>query len=71
MKPGFSLTWGWPLAIGLATLIGLLAALVADGFWDWLSCAALSVPVAISAWRGVGWRRGQEPAQKGAAPETR
>lgn len=59
MKPGFIRMWGWPLAIGLVTLIGLLAALVADGFWDWLSSAALSIPVAVSVWRGIEWRRGR------------
>lgn len=59
MKPDFIRTWGWPLAIGLATLVGLLAALVADGFWDWLSSAALSIPVAVSAWRGIEWGRGR------------
>ncbi|EIK54981.1 hypothetical protein YO5_19497 [Stutzerimonas stutzeri TS44] len=41
--------WRWPLMIGLLSLLGLLAGLVSDGTGDWLSWAALSLPVAIGA----------------------
>jgi hypothetical protein len=38
----------WPTIIGLASLIGLLSALIGDGTWDGLSWAMLAVPVGIS-----------------------
>lgn len=63
MKTAFIRTWGWPIVIGVLTLIGLLAALVADGFWDWLSAAALGIPVAVSVWYGMG--RGQDASRRG------
>lgn len=65
MKPAFIRTWGWPLLIGLLTLIGLLAALIADGVWDWLSAVALGTPVAVSAWHGIGWGRNQDTSRRG------
>jgi hypothetical protein len=40
----------WPLLIGIASGYGLVAALVADGFWDWVGSLALFVPVALAAW---------------------
>lgn len=39
-----------PLAIGMLSLIGLVAALAGDGPADWLSWAALAVPVLAVAW---------------------
>jgi hypothetical protein len=36
----------WPIAIGLASAAGLLAALVGDGAWDVLSWLLLAWPVA-------------------------
>lgn len=39
-----------PIAIAIASLVGLLAALTGDGVRDAVSWAALSVPVAITAW---------------------
>lgn len=41
--------FGWPLLIGLASLAGLLAALVGDGLWDLLGCLVLLPPVLLSA----------------------
>jgi hypothetical protein len=38
----------WPAVIGLASLIGLLSALIGDGTWDGLSWAMLTLPVGIS-----------------------
>ncbi|WP_194723837.1 hypothetical protein [Noviherbaspirillum malthae] len=67
MKPSFIRTWGWPLIIGLLTLIGLVAALVADGFWDLLSAAALGIPVVVSVWHGAGWGRRREPSRRDPA----
>ena len=47
--------WRWPAWLGLLTAIGLVAALVADGWPDLLSSLALGLPVAVGAW--YGWRR--------------
>jgi hypothetical protein len=40
----------WPLLIGIASGYGLVAALVADGVWDWLGSLTLFVPVALACW---------------------
>jgi hypothetical protein len=36
-----------PLAIGILSSIGLVTALVGDGWWDGLSWIALAIPVAL------------------------
>ena len=38
--------WGWPLAIGVLSVAGLISALLGDGIWDTLSWFALGAPVA-------------------------
>lgn len=45
-------TFAAPLAIALASAIGLVAALVGDGVNDWVSWIGLAVPVAsiVRAW---------------------
>jgi len=45
--------WRWPIVIGLLSVFGLIAALVADGLGDVVSWIALGVPVAVSAWFGL------------------
>ncbi len=58
MKPphSFRRMWGWPIALGLLTTIGLISALFSDGgFGDMLAWFALGVPVVVCAW--YGWRR--------------
>lgn len=55
MKRPFLKLWGAPIALGLLTVVGLLAALLGDGVWDAVSAVALGVPVAAGAW--YGWRR--------------
>ncbi|MDR7048872.1 hypothetical protein J2X54_001320 [Duganella sp. 3397] len=47
--------WGGPLVMAMLTVIGLLSALLGDGFWDSLSAVALGIPVLACAW--FGWRR--------------
>jgi hypothetical protein len=44
----------WPLVIGLASVVGLVAALVGDGPYDALSWLTLGGVVAVMA---VAWRR--------------
>ena len=43
-----------PVALAVATLIGLASALLGDGVWDALSWATLALPLAVVAWC---WRR--------------
>lgn len=44
----------WPLLMALANAIGLVAALVGDGWYDLISWATLGLTlvVIIAAWRG-------------------
>lgn len=58
MKPrhAFWRLWGWPLAMGVLTTVGLISALFSDGgAGDMLAWVALGIPVAVCAW--FGWRR--------------
>jgi hypothetical protein len=42
--------WGWPVALGVLSAVGLLSALLGDGAWDALSWAALGLPTATAFW---------------------
>lgn len=55
--------WAMPAALGLISLVGLVAALVADGFGDAVSWLALTIPVVVC---GYYWRRsaGPRPARR-------
>lgn len=55
MKPS---VWRWPVLIGVASLVGLVSALLGDGIWDLLSWATLALPVLIA---GLAWRRAGLP----------
>jgi len=46
--------WLAPLLIAAITSVGLIAALVGDGWHDAVSWAGLGVPVVLIAWK---WRR--------------
>lgn len=50
-------TFAAPLVIGLASAIGLVAALVGDGFADFLSWIGLGVPVLAVVWAVARRRR--------------
>ncbi|HBT32374.1 MAG TPA: hypothetical protein DEB15_05845, partial [Pusillimonas sp.] len=43
--------WQTPAALAVITAVGLIAALVGDGWMDVLSWAALAVPVAVMMWK--------------------
>lgn len=45
--------WGMPLLLAALTLFGLLAALLGDGIWRWLSWLALSVPVVMGLYCAI------------------
>ena len=53
MKHPFMRIWGWPVAIAIVTLTGLIAGLAGDGRWDWLAALCLGLPVVLSVWLGV------------------
>ncbi|WP_394781940.1 hypothetical protein [Undibacterium sp.] len=56
MNNAFMRLWGWPIALGMLTIIGLVSALLGDGIWDYLSALSLGVPVAVGGWYSL--RRG-------------
>jgi hypothetical protein len=49
MTSAFMRLWGWPIALGLLTAFGLIAALVGDGTYDAASWIGLGVPLAVAA----------------------
>ncbi len=51
--------WKWPVSMGVLSLVGLLAGLIADGWGDWVSWVGLGAPTAAMLW--FGWLR--RPAQ--------
>lgn len=52
----FLATWGWPIALGLLTAIGLVSALFSDGgFGDLLAGVCLGIPTVAGIWHG--WLR--------------
>ena len=58
MKPRhlFWALWGWPIAMGLLTSVGLVSALFSDcGFGDMLAWLTLGIPTAACIW--FGWLR--------------
>lgn len=48
--------WLWPTAIGIASLAGLLAGLLLNGWGDSLAWMGLGLPVATGV---IGWRGGE------------
>lgn len=44
----------WPLLIGIMSVVGLVSALVGDGWYDALSwvCLGACVVLIVAAWRG-------------------
>lgn len=45
--------WAWPVAMGLASTGGLMAALLGDGTWDAVSWCLLGWPVGVCLWFGL------------------
>lgn len=52
--------WPAPIALGVLSTIGLIAALLSDQAGDWIAWLTLAMPVAISLWYGL--RRGKARA---------
>lgn len=63
MTRRFMRLWGWPIAIGLTTLFGLIAGLIGDDIWDLLAAATLGLPVLAASWLGLA-RRTQRPRRR-------
>jgi len=53
MSPAFIRLWGVPIVLGVLTAIGLVAALLGDGFLDYVSAVALGIPVALGTWHSM------------------
>lgn len=53
MSPAFIRLWGVPIVLGVLTAIGLVAALLGDGFLDYVSAVALGVPVVLGTWHSL------------------
>ena len=43
-------TFTVPIVLGVLSAVGLVAALVGDDVWDWLSWATLAIPLAVIAY---------------------
>jgi hypothetical protein len=56
--------WPVPIALGILTCIGLVAALVADGIWDVVSWIALAIAPAAVAWFAWIAPRPESPRQE-------
>ncbi|MFN4275496.1 MAG: hypothetical protein ACK4FJ_04290 [Ferrovibrio sp.] len=50
MKSAFLRLWGMPILLGILSGVGLVAALVADGWGDALSWLTLGLLVVLMAW---------------------
>jgi len=45
----------WPLVIAVISIVGLLSALIGDGFMDAISWTLLSIPIVVGLYK---WRPG-------------
>jgi len=53
--------WAAPIVLGLASAVGLIAALLSDGLGDVLSWAALAAPVATVLWHSLRPQKKVDP----------
>ena len=54
MRRGLWMIFRWPLLLAVLSFLGLLSALIGDGFYDLLSWLSLAVPLLLVA---VVWIR--------------
>jgi hypothetical protein len=50
MKRLFGPVWTVPVLLAACTLVGLVGALLEDGWWDWGAALFLSAPVVVGGW---------------------
>jgi hypothetical protein len=50
MKCLFGPVWTVPVVLAVFTLVGLIGALLEDGWWDWVAAAFLAAPVVVGGW---------------------
>ena len=50
MKRVFGPVWTMPILLAVLTVIGLVGALLEDGWWDWLAATAFGTPVVVGGW---------------------
>lgn len=50
--------FGVPLLLAIASIVGLVSALLDDGIWDALSWVTLALPILVAAW-AIWFRRGE------------
>ena len=53
----FRKVYGLPVLLAVVTFGGLLSALLGDGIWNVASWCALSIPLAVIAWKFVQGKR--------------
>jgi hypothetical protein len=58
--------FGIPVLLAVATMIGLVAALVGQGFWHLLAWTLLSIPIAVAARYLIRAPRAVRPKGEGA-----
>lgn len=70
-NPVFLKVWGAPIALGLLTCFGLLAALLGIGLWHWSAWLALSIPLITGVRFWIAPRRAQISAHVVLQAETK
>lgn len=57
-EPERPAVWRVPIVLGLASLAGLISALVGDGLWDAASWLGLGAPLLLAGWH-IGRQRSE------------
>jgi hypothetical protein len=57
-KSNFRRIYGAASWLGAASLFGLITALIEDGIWDAVACAALAIPILAIGWHWATGSRG-------------
>jgi hypothetical protein len=50
MRRLFGPVWTVPVVLAVCTLVGLIGALLEDGWWDWVAALFLAAPVVVGGW---------------------
>ncbi|KKN93118.1 hypothetical protein LCGC14_0202070 [marine sediment metagenome] len=63
----FVKVWLWPIILGVLSGVGLIAALIGDGWWDFMSTLALGSAPVVCLWLGRASSNSRRKATIGAA----